>query len=213
MKIRTVAQLNAFLSNQLAWRKKELSDLRLLLKANQHSLVIEVLLRSGVTVLYAHWEGFVKAAGTAYVEYVSRQGLRYEELASHFLALAMKRMLNEASLTFKASVYTQVVDFFLYRLAEKCSLRWDTAIRTKANLNSALFREIITTLGFDYTRYATKENLIDEKLLRSRNEIAHGQFLLVNFEDYLGLHDTILKLMELFRNQIENSALTHSYRR
>lgn len=97
MSVRTAEQLSDKLSDELAWRKKELSEVKALIEAksisNQRHLA---LIRSGVVILYAHWEGFVKSASNYYLEYVSMQKLRYEQLSSNFLAVAMKVKLNEA---------------------------------------------------------------------------------------------------------------------
>jgi len=80
------------------------------------------LIRSGICILYAHWEGFVKLASNSYLEYVAMQKLRYDQLSSNFLALAMKTKLNEARDTNKPSLYIPVCDFFLSNLNTKCSL-------------------------------------------------------------------------------------------
>ncbi len=68
-------------------------------------------------------------------------------------------------------------------------------------------------LGLDYSRFATKEKLIDEKLLKNRNSIAHGQYLLVSFAEYIDLHDEVLGIMQDFYNQVENSAFSGGYRK
>jgi hypothetical protein len=113
-KIHTAEQLDDTLSDALAWRKKELATLKSLVRSGRHSRSkLNCLIRSGVAILYAHWEGFIKEAGTAYLEFVSRQRLTYQELAPNFIAFAMKKQLNEATQTNKAVIYNQVVEFFL----------------------------------------------------------------------------------------------------
>ena len=64
----------------------------------------------------------------------------------------------------------------------------------------------------DYSPYEIKEKIIDETLLRSRNEIAHGQYLLIQFDQYIELHHEIISLMDLFKDQIENTAILGAYR-
>jgi len=94
----------------------------------------------------------------------------------------------------------------------KSKLPWETAINTKANLKSEVLQEIALILGLDYSRFATKEKLIDEKLLGNRNRIAHGQFLLVGYTEYLGLHDDVLMIMQEFHDQVEDAAVKETYR-
>jgi hypothetical protein len=91
MKIRTLEHLNKRLSDDLAWRKKEISDLKSLIETKSFSpSKHNAVLRSGVTLLYAHWEGYIKTAATSYLEFVARQKLTYDELAINFVAVAMK---------------------------------------------------------------------------------------------------------------------------
>jgi hypothetical protein len=67
------------------------------------------------------------------------------------------------------------------------------------------------SLGLDYTPYATKAHLIDIRLLKSRNEIAHGKYLVMPCGDYEYLHDEILALMQDFYNQIVIAAISKAY--
>ena len=48
-----------------------------------------MLRRLAVCLIYAHWEGFVKIAAQAYLDYVHRQGLDHQDLADSILALAL----------------------------------------------------------------------------------------------------------------------------
>jgi len=60
MSIRTLEQLTDHLANDLAWRKRELSEVKGLVEAkNASDQRHRALLRSGVCILYSHWEGFV----------------------------------------------------------------------------------------------------------------------------------------------------------
>jgi hypothetical protein len=49
--------------------------------------------------------------------------------------------------------------------------------------------------------------LIDERLLKTRNEIADGEnSLTIDREQYIELHIMVMDMLEIFRNQIENAA-------
>ena len=213
MKLRTTEQLNDRLSKELAWRKKELAEVKSLIETKSFSSSKhKALIRSGICLLYAHWEGFVKLAANSYLEYVRMQKLCYKDLASNFLALAMKERLNEAKETNKPSLYIPVCDFFLDELNQRCELPKDT-ISTASNLSSEILREIISILGIDFSPYSTKSVLIDTKLLKTRNEIAHGEYSITDREEYIELHIEIIDMLDLFRNQIENAAINKDYMR
>ena len=98
-------------------------------------------------------------------------------------------------------------------LAETARIDWDTAIDTRANLNSDAFREILVSIGLEEARYSTKGALIDQRLLRNRNVISHGGYLSIQLEDYNELHTEVVQMVEWFRNDVENAAVTAAYRR
>lgn len=213
MKIRTAEQLSDKLAEDLAWRKKELAAMKSLVESKTFSRQQhQVLLRSAVCILYAHWEGFIKLAANVYLDYVSNKKLTYQELSSNFLALAMKEKLKEAKETNKPSLYIPVCDFFRAELNQRCSLPKD-AISTASNLSSEVLEEITLLLGLDFSLYSTKKKLIDEKLLKTRNEIAHGGYLeAFDQDEYVELHPEVIGMLDRFRNQIENAGIQESFR-
>lgn len=211
MKIRTLEQLSDKLSEELAWRKKELSILKSLIDSKSfESGRRKVLLRSGVTMLYAHWEGFVKVSANSYVEFVAMQKLAYNQLANNFIALAMKDQLDEAKDTKKATIYNEVAEFFMTRLNERSVIKYEFRIAT-SNLSASVFKEIISMLGLDYSLYESKEVFINKRLLEKINLIAHGNYLDIDEKDYDELHTIVIGMMDTLRNQIDNAASTKQY--
>jgi hypothetical protein len=202
MRIRTEEELSDRLAKDLTWRKKELSAMKSLIEAkNVSDQRHKVLLRSGVCILYSHWEGFVKLAANSYLEYVISKKLTYQELSSNFLALAMKEKLKEAKETHKPSLYIPVCEFFLSELNHRCILPKD-GISTASNLSSDILKEITYILGIDFSIYSTKSVLIDTKLLKTRNEIAHGNYLVFDREEYLELHREVIGMLDIFCTEI-----------
>lgn len=90
---------------------------------------------------------------------------------------------------------------------------YKTAVDTESNLSARVLREIIFTLGFDYSFYEPKEKLLESKLLKKRNHIAHGEDIDIEDVDYDELHATVIELMNCLYNQIENGAVSRSYER
>ncbi|MDB9311934.1 MAE_28990/MAE_18760 family HEPN-like nuclease [Spirulina sp. CS-785/01] len=211
MKIRTSEQLTDKLDQELVWRKKELSQLKSLINTTYNPKK-KVLLRSGITILYAHWEGFIKVAANSYLEFVAMQRLHYCELTNNFIAVAFKEQLDQAKATNKASLYIECFTFLQNQLSQRSNLPYKNVISTASNLTSSVFKEIVVLLGLDYSFYESKEVLIDEKLLKQRNNIAHGNYLEIDNESYNELHKEIIIIMDTFRNEIENYAVTEQYK-
>jgi hypothetical protein len=194
MKIRSLEDLEQRLSTDLIWRKRELADLKSLIETRSFSPSKQnAVLRSGIALLYAHWEGYIKTAATSYLEFVSRQQLTYEELSINFVAIAMKTELDKAQVSNKATIHTEVTGI----------------VSTNSNLSSTILQEIVCLLGLDNSFYQSKDKIIDEKLLSRRNQIAHGEYLdslSLDQGEYQELQKEILAMMEDFRNQVENNA-------
>ena len=74
-------------------------------------------------------------------------------------------------------------------------------------------KDIADILGIDFSPYLTKSKLIDEKLLKTRNEIAHGEYSGVDRNEYIELHQEIINLLDIFKNQIENAAISEKFKR
>ena len=86
------------------------------------------------------------------------------------------------------------------------------AIRTESNLSSTVFENIAMSIGVAFAPYAPFANLIDKSLLDRRNRIAHGEYLEVDEAGYSALADEVIKLLRMYKTDIENLASTGAYR-
>lgn len=213
----TLEELYDSLSNELSWRKRELYELRSIIEQYTSPSNIKpsrrnVVLRSTITMIYAHWEGFIKTSASAYLEFVAAQRLKNIELAPQFMALSTRPLLNNMFQSKKATDHIAVVDFFLNNMNDRSHIPYRDVINTESNLSSKVFENIVIMLGLDYSIFATKEKLIDDKLLYLRNSIAHGQHISVDYQSVRELLEQVISMMEQFRNQIDNAASTKSFK-
>lgn len=211
MAIRTYDQLERALGADYRSRKDELDVIREQLNSVPvTSVACHALVRAGVALLYAHWEGFIKWAAQAYLEYVAwsvaSQRVSHRQLSAPYLGLAITQALNLQPDTKPWLQHAQVVSF-LRDYAQECAiLRTTHVIGAGANLNYARLVAILETLGLDPTPYELQQHLIDTRLLGARNNIAHGDFFYVEARDYRELQDRVTDMMCLFRNQLQNAA-------
>lgn len=211
--MKTKDELLQKIDDDLIWRRRELSDFRAIIQTAGLSPNREsALLRAGVALLYAHWEGFVKKSGTYYLEFVANQGVKASDLKSNFIAIKLKSRLAEASKSNKPSASEELVDFFRSKLGDRLRLPYKGVIDTQSNLSSSVLREIVWCLGLDMMPYETKRQLIDSSLVDRRNRIAHGEALDIGVKDYLDLHDEIMSLIDTFRNQLQNAAALDEFK-
>lgn len=213
MKIRTINDLQDAVDNEMAWRKRELTAI----KSNiSQSLAFakNTALRSGIALLYAHWEGSVKNIACHYLSYVSNQNLLHKNLKNNFIAIVVKEKLKQFAATGKATLHTNIINEILGNADKKLFIPEKGIIKTNSNLNSEFFIEIMATIGLSCDAYENSYNLLDEVLLNMRNKIAHGErieSLSLDESRYNEIHDKIFGLMEVFSDQVLNAAERKEY--
>lgn len=212
MAIRNVVQLSEALDSQLSWRRRELLNIKSA-ALSARDFLRPHLFRSGYLVAYAHWEGFVKFASHAYLEYVSRQNLRYAQLKGNFVAIACRKAIREAGLSQKGLLYNQVVDFIMNNLDDQARLPYSGIVDTESNLNYAVFENIQLTLGVGRDEiFENNRNFIDREILKNRNSIAHGEFNQISECQFLEAIEKIDAFLLRFKSLIENSAVTGNFK-
>ena len=212
MNIRSLYQLTRFLDRQLSWRKKELTALKFSAE-NSRENFRNTILRASLCLLYAHWEGFIKDAATGYVCFVARQGLKFRDVGPNLVALGLRAEIQNAGRSNLATFHTALTQKIMGPQEDDFFPAWDRAIDTESNLNSKVLREILCVVGIRNDEYLSKGPIIDERLVKNRNSIAHGQGVSINQEEYNDLHDLIMYMLDLFRNDLETAAETCNYRR
>jgi len=214
MKIRTTFELSSFLDEELAWRKRELTNLFFDTTKCPREHLIDTRLRAAIPMLYSHWEGFLKLAAQAYLQFVARQRLRYCDLTTNFVTISCRKALNESAASRQTHIQTQLVDFLIYNQFNRARIPVNNVIETESNLSSPVLRNILFTLGIPFDNYwQTKSLLVDGSLLFLRNRIAHGERQLVSLAAYLELHRFILDALDYMKRLIETSAINGTYKR
>lgn len=207
MKIRTEEEFQDYLDKETSWRKKELTAVKANI-ASSRKFAKNTALRSGVALLYAHWEGMIKNVATYYLCFISYQNYNYSELKQNFMALAMKEDLKTFDTTNKASLHNKIVNDIRCNDGKKAKIPYEGIVKTGSNLKSEVFIEIMETIGLNYKEYEPDFKLLDEVLLKMRNEIAHGERLEVLSLDedrFDELYAVINNMMNKFITQVENA--------
>lgn len=204
-KIRSVEALDQAIDAEIAWRKQELTTaLKLIQQSSGTAQRANV--RSGVLILYAHWEGWVKAVARLYIRYVNTKSLPYERLSEAFLGNALKTKMTEIEAATKPLKHNEFAAFLRTDLSKGAALS-EELIRTDSNLRSAVFFDILARLGLEQrSQFTLRANLIDTELVDRRNSIAHGEYLDLKLDEYKTLRDAVLGLLELFTDDVRNAA-------
>lgn len=209
--IRTLMQLQDALDSEMSWRVKEIGAFTVASKSGGPDR--KFFIRAGVALVYAHWEGFIKASSEQYLSYVHFRGHTYSELKSCFAVFGLKSKLQMLSKSRQAAPNIEAFDFIFSAMSQTAHMQMSSAIDTESNLTSKVFTNIAKSLDLDVEKYTTKFNLIDESLVKRRNQVAHGEHMALGGKEFGELVDEILQLMRDYKTDLLNAASMESYKR
>ena len=206
IKIRNIEQLEEELTKDLSWRKKEMLSLKILIEKD--SVNENILLRAGMALLCAHFEGFIKKASNCYIGYVSEQKIKYKDLRSSFAAIKMENEFKTCSKSEKNSVHSKLINKYKSIEESKFKEKYDLDnpyISTHSNPKIDELKEIMNVLGIESDIFETKSHYIDASLLANRHKVVHGDKTEFTKEDFITTYDTIMKLIDGYEALIVQS--------
>lgn len=214
IKIKTIEKLEELLTQDLAWRKKEMLSLKILVERDEVNEPI--LLRAGIALLCAHFEGFIKKASNCYIGYVSEKKKTYSELKENFAALKMQKEFESCAKSDKHSVHKKLLimhdNLATKKFAEKYNEN-SPFISTHSNPSSTELKEILDTIGIVSDIFETKATYIDSSLLEKRHRVVHGDRSDLDKEDFLTTFEIIIKLIDDYKDLIIDAADNEKYMR
>ena len=205
------------MDEDLSWRKKEISSLMFIAKGNEKE---EVLLKSIILLLYAHWEGYIKKSSKLYIKYISERKITLGKLCNNFKAVALKLNIKECLNTAESmSLFHEIAFMDKFDKMESKSFKininvdndFETdIIDTQANLKPKVFKNIISILGLNYKKaIETREKYINSYLLASRNTIGHGSKFdgsstgfTLEIKEIEKLKEIIISIIDNFRDEL-----------
>lgn len=211
LKIQNIEKLTDFLDDEIGWRKKEITFLCTSAERDQ-DINRNTLIRAGIALVYAHWEGFVKNASIGYLSFVKMKKLRYKDLKPNFMTLKFFKGLKECAKSEQLSSYYTFVTR-LYEAQEQNADFDEMQIDTKSNLSSKVLKDILNTIGLQTSFFETKTPLIDEQLVAYRNSIAHGDRRIFKFEDLKTLAEEVLNMLEQYKLEIIKAAENSDFKK
>ncbi|MEO6454450.1 MAG: MAE_28990/MAE_18760 family HEPN-like nuclease [Ginsengibacter sp.] len=216
---RTPSLLYDAIEKEYAWRITELSNFKnsvLLTKGKAQ----DGMLRAGTALLYAHWEGFVKKISDLYYEFVTYQNLKIQELNDAFVGIALRSEIELLLKSKKLSQHSKLVKILIEEKQKQAHFSSNSPIKT-ANLNYEVFEDVCVLIGIDPSLFSKRyrvsfdrsmELTIDEDLVKRRNNIAHGEYLVVTAEEYKDLYNTVVNgFLYNFKEIIMDAIQTRNY--
>lgn len=217
MSVHTVEDFQSRIARELAWRKQEISGLRI--SARRSDGERGYLFRAGLVLLCAHWEGFLRKAVDLYFKHVFSQQLRLKDLAPNFVAAAFFSDVQRAGKTDypgSADTHCRLAERILLGLDEICThSTWD--VKTDGNPGTEVLTRLLLSagispqLGLDAATWSTMKVFIDEQVVRDRHRVAHGEGFRLSRLEFLERSDRMLDLLDRVSGEIINAAELQMY--
>jgi hypothetical protein len=212
MKPYTEQDLSDQFDDDLIWRRRELSDMKAAIRAADIASK-PVLLRSLITMCYAHWEGYVRSCATNYFEHLSLRKLQYAALERQLYVNSFLLRLDALHRTrLNLTARCRLVNDILDGLENRFGYLNPDLIDTKSNLSADVIKDICLICGVDGNHFEDRRPFIDVIVLRRRNAIAHGKQEYIREADIDDLVAGTLALMQHFRSLLENKIYMRTYR-
>ena len=211
MKIITIEKFIDSLNEDLAWRKREIEYFKT--RANGcKPIAQESLIRSGIALSYAHWEGYIKNSSNKYLAHVFSQRKKYNELTDNFFGIKLCKELLPNAKSEKQYLYTSFSETYLQEYSQTPDFSPDNFIDTHSNLTPELFKEILQIIGIKEPLFSMKYSFINEKILKRRNEIAHGERPMdITYDDFSDISLTVIEMLDDFKETLIDYALNKKY--
>ena len=219
MKSRPDEKLIFELTTALSNRKKEITDFYMYIQGCQSSGIAEILNKSFILLLYAHWEGFIKEYTIKYFSFIISQKLVLSKLTENFLLIYLKSLLKTYKVDKNIFQEKKILD--LVSKGSKFKIKIDEyfkeyTVGSENNLKFKNYKNICTILNYDFIDETNIFETNLEKLVHNRNSIAHtGLKAKENtYSDILDIEimkNLIIGEMENFHSFIEKNVVNREY--
>ncbi|WP_304177943.1 MAE_28990/MAE_18760 family HEPN-like nuclease [Leptotrichia trevisanii] len=219
MKSRPDEKLIFELTTALSNRKKEITDFYMYIQSCQSSGIAEILNKSFILLLYAHWEGFIKEYTIKYFSFIISQKLVLSKLTENFLLIYLKSLLKTYKVDKNIFQEKKILD--LVSKGSKFKIKIDEyfekyTVGSESNLKFKNYKNICTILNYSLIDETNVFETNLEKLVHNRNSIAHtGLKAKENtYSDILDIEimkNLIVGEMENFHSFIEKNVVNREY--
>ena len=187
------------------WRDREFAKF----KVNSTGVEEDLWCRMCIPMIYAHWEGYVVSALKILIDHLNSLGLSAADVPTKLFVVSLGDTYQYLS---GKQSFAQRIDFTdRFRGLIQETIRFQKKIDTKANLKSAVLKELCQMYGYRYERFSLVVADID-RLVSVRNSIAHGENAIVpNYENISKYIRSVTIAMDIFREEIEKFLVDEEY--
>jgi hypothetical protein len=208
--LRTPSEFSEAITSDLTWRIREISDIRTVAERSDAGLR-GAILRAGITLIYAHWEGHVMFVSKCYLDFLAARRLRFDNLKRAFFLGRFYRQLRQGSFGSTHSDRLGFLNAVLDSGGDRFSQPNYDLVASGSNLKSSILADICCALSIDADVFAGDADFIDKILVHRRNGIAHGESLTIDLPGFIDMSNRVIELMRRFNNLVDNDATLGAY--
>jgi hypothetical protein len=202
-KFKSESKLLEFIDSEIAWRKKEIIDLKSITLQSRGRVSSKAL----VLISYSHWEGFVKSISAAYLGYLRFLAYPRERLSERIIAPLILQLGGQMKVKDKISLLNDI----LCDPTKKVDFNIDRLVDTGSNLNFEVLEKIMYNIGTNAEHFDLHKQFIDQQLLGTRNSLAHGEERFVDPKRSIEIADTVMEMISRYKTVVENMISTKDY--
>lgn len=191
----------------LSWRETELASLKILLQKRDLSpMQHQVLLRAAWTMLYAHYEGFVKTALTIFFDEASKKAHSCAVLPPDTRANALLATIKKIRILPAVELLDEVENFCVRYHGNRPTFN---DVDTKSNLWPNILADLLKSANIS-SDIVDKHKFKISTLVHRRNNIAHGRQELISEVKYYieyetAVYDMMYELAFLIDDRLSRS--------
>lgn len=208
-KIKSEEDLYDEIDKEYTWRLYEIDTLKgLLQKERNKPKKVAPLAKALIVLSYSHWEGFVKYSTEYFFMYMQHLNLNRKNMSSEFLASCIQHLNdNKKAADATADILRCLTD-------ENFTFQYNLSVLSSAesNLQFDVLRKIASNIALDISSLETKKALLDEIVLRRRNDVAHGDHVFADYSYGVDVCTHVLSLMKEYKDLLQNHISIHGYK-
>lgn len=186
------------------WRLKELAYIKTIsIKLTKEEE--KFFLNSSMSMIYSHWEGFVKKLIKELFNYIDSFNIKYAELNDNLILFSLESHIDNLIKSTDFNKKVKYTNKIIEESKGNMSLK-NKEINVKSNLKDKILQEILDQIGLTKSYYSDNELKSLKDFVNLRNAISHGDqnsivLNLGKIEQYIKL---ITKLMDNLILSIQN---------
>jgi len=179
----------------LNWREDELAAMKKLLTLSDVGVPSgQALLKATLTLLYAHYEGFVKFVWDTFLEAIEKESHSRD---CHIDSLAIFSLQEKLRLIKNKYNIERCFHFLKSELpvALNAPIKFPAKLDTQYNLNPDVYIEKMQILGLPYDEMTKRQHIV-RSVVERRHQIAHGKtHYIADKKTYYDYEDAITSVM------------------